>query len=80
MGAMSSYGHVDPLVERFASWIGQQDSTFPVPQTAGGLEPRQVRRNVSVGSSRHGPLQARVKTAGVRLLVSRMSPGNLTGV
>ena len=29
VGAVSSCGHVDPLEERFASWIGQQDRPFP---------------------------------------------------
>ena len=29
VGAVSSCGHVDPLEERFASWIGQQDRAFP---------------------------------------------------
>ena len=28
-GAVSSCGHVDPLEERFATWIGQQDRLFP---------------------------------------------------
>ena len=28
MGAVRSCGHVDPLEERFASWIGQQDRPF----------------------------------------------------
>ena len=28
-GAASSCGHVGPLEERFASWIGQQDRPFP---------------------------------------------------
>ena len=27
--AVTSCGHVDPLEERFASWIGQQDRPFP---------------------------------------------------
>ena len=47
-------------------------SAFPVPRMAGGLEPRQVRRNVSVGSSCHGPSRPRVRRDGVRLLVSRV--------
>ena len=29
VGVVSSCGHVDPLEERFASWIGQQDRPFP---------------------------------------------------
>ena len=29
VGAVSSCGHVDPLEERFASWVGQQDRSFP---------------------------------------------------
>ena len=29
VSAVSSFGHVDPLEERFASWIGQQDRPFP---------------------------------------------------
>ena len=29
VGAVSSCEHVDPLEERFASWIGQQDRPFP---------------------------------------------------
>ena len=29
VGAVSSCGHVAPLEERFASWIGQQDRSFP---------------------------------------------------
>ena len=29
VGAVSSCGHVDLLEERFASWIGQQDRSFP---------------------------------------------------
>jgi len=29
VGAVSSCGHVDPLAERFASWIGQQDQPSP---------------------------------------------------
>ena len=29
VGAVSSWGHLDPLEERFASWIGQQDRPFP---------------------------------------------------
>ena len=31
MGVVSSCGHVDPLEERFASWIGQQNRPFPRP-------------------------------------------------
>ena len=46
-------------------------SAFPVPRMAGGLKPRQVQRNVSVGSSCHGP-PSTGKTDGVRLLVSRV--------
>ena len=30
VGAVSSCGHVDPLEERFASWIGQQNGPFLV--------------------------------------------------
>ena len=29
VSAVSSRGHVDPFEERFASWIGQQDRSFP---------------------------------------------------
>ena len=29
VSAVSSCGHVAPLEERFASWIGQQDRSFP---------------------------------------------------
>ena len=46
-------------------------SAFPVPRMAGGLEPRQMRRNVSVGSSCHGP-PGTGKTNAVHLLISRV--------
>ena len=49
VNAVSSCRHVDLIEEKFASWIGQQDRLFP------SHEPRQMRRNVSVDSSRHEP-------------------------
>ena len=75
VSAVSSCGHVASLEEKFASWIGQQDRPCPVPRMAGGLEPRQVRRNVSVGNSCDGPCRHGQDCR--RASPRRICPGNL---
>ena len=69
--AVSSCGHVAPLEERFASWIGQQDRPF---QSHEWLEDWSRARcdEMSQWAVRVTGPAGTGKTAGVRLLVSRV--------
>ena len=86
VGAVSSCGHVDPLEERFASWIGQQDRSFPSQSSSALLsdlhdtQPDEWPADWSRASCDEmsqwavlvtGP-PGTGKTDGVRLLVSRV--------
>ena len=53
--AVSSCRHVDPLEERFASWIGQQDRPFPSHEWPEDRSCARCEEMSHLGSSCHGP-------------------------
>ena len=71
VNAVSSCGHVDPLEERFASWIGRQDQPFPSHEW---LEDRSCARceEMSHWAVLVMGLPGTGKTDAVRLHVSRV--------
>ena len=78
MGAVSSCGHVDPLEERFASWIGQQDRLFPSHEWLEDWSRARCDEMSHWAVLVTGP-PGTGKTDGVRLLAGYVS-GNLPGV
>ena len=69
--AVSSCGHVDPLEERFASWIGQQDRPFPSHEWLEDWSRARCDEMSQWAVLVTGP-PGTGKTAGVRLLISRV--------
>ena len=67
VGAVSSCGHVDPLEERLASWIGQQDRPFPSHEWLQDWSRARCDEMSQWAVLVTGPPGTR-KTAGVRLL------------
>ena len=67
VSAVSSCGHVAPLEERFASWIGQQDRPFPSHEWLEDWSRARCDEMSQWTAFVTGPL-GRGKTAGVRLL------------
>ena len=80
VNAVSSCRHVDPFEERFASWIGQHDRSFPSHELLEDWSRarRDEMRNVSVDSSCHGP--SRHEEYCWRASSCRTCPRNLPGV
>ena len=71
VSAVSSYGHVAPLEERFASWIGQQDRPFPSHEWLEDWSRARCDEMSQWTVLVTGPL-GRGKTAGVRLLAGHV--------
>ena len=71
MGAVSSCRHVDPLEERFASWIGQQDRPFPSHEWLEDWSRARCDEMSQWAVLVTGP-PGTGKTDGVRLLVSHV--------
>ena len=71
VGAVSSCGHVDPLEERFASWIGQQDRPFPSHEWLEDWSRARCDEMSQWALLVTGP-PGTGKTDGVRLFVSRV--------
>ena len=71
VSAASSCGHVDPLEERFASWIGQKDWPFPSHEWLEDWSRARCDEMSQWAVLVTGP-PGTGKTDGVRLLVSRV--------
>ena len=71
VGAVSSCGHVAPLEEKFASWIGQQDRPFPSHEWLEDWSRARCDEMSQWAVLVTGP-PGTGKTAGVHFLISRV--------
>ena len=71
VSAVSSYGHVAPREERFASWIGQQDRPFPSHEWLEDWSRARCDEMSQWTILVTGP-KGRGKTAGARLLAGHV--------